>query len=98
MVTGAVPDEVSVSCSTAAEPICTSPKFKLESLSVRAGEVLLVPFPLSDTFTGDPVSVARLNCPFEAPAFDGSKTTSNVTRCPGCSVSGAERFEIGTPA
>jgi hypothetical protein len=83
IVTGAVPDEVNVSCSAAFEPICTWPKFRLGALTVRAGEVSCTPVPVSDTLTGEPVSVERLNCPLLTPVAVGSKATLNVTTWPG---------------
>ncbi len=73
IVTGAVPDDVSVSCSAGLEPTCTWPKFRLGALTVSAGVVFCTPVPVSDTFTGEPVSVDRLNCPLAAVVVVGRK-------------------------
>src|ERR1700722_3750059 len=83
IVTGAVPEEVNVSCCTAFEPICTSPKSRLGALTVKAGEVSCTPLPVNDTFTGEPVSVDRVNCPVATLVVVGLKITLKVTCCPG---------------
>jgi hypothetical protein len=78
IVTGAVPEEVSVTCKLAWVFTWTSPKSRLATLMVNAGDNAAVPKPVSETLNGDPVSVWSVSFPEEAPAVTASNETAKL--------------------
>ena len=87
MVTGAVPDEVSVTGWLTVVPTGSSPKLTLLALSVNCG---VVPVPVRLTMAVLPLDelLEMVIAPLAAPATVGSKLTRSVAVCSGLSVIG----------
>jgi len=81
MVTGAVPEDVSVSGRVVAELIVTSPKLRLAALSVNCGLVAALPVPVRLTTAGLLLDelLSTVNRPDTGPVVVGSNCRSNVT-------------------
>jgi uncharacterized lipoprotein YbaY len=100
IVTGAVPDEVSVTGSVALEFTATLPNASEFVLTVSCGLVLAAaPVPLNWTTVVAPVDelLLTVNCPVAAPAVVGLNFTCSVTDWLGLSVTGKAAPESVKP-